>query len=246
MQVDFACEHIHRQGSRRSTRRIRRRNYLNSCGEVSTRILHRTFRILARSNARKRNGQRDTVPGLLRNRHRDTRMVKRRLRSLDPALGDVCRYARAMSSPFQSRRDRIRDQIRRHVGPDVTLDRARSRTSAYVYGNILVLTAVAGVDSASILDWTALFVVAGTTITTFLAHILAHSIGQQLGRTSEEAQLHIRDEVRDSLPIASSGSVPALMMFLGAVAIVPPLWAQLIAALIIVGRLAFLGSWLRR
>ena len=53
--------------------------------------------------------------------------------------------------------------------------------------------------------------------------------------------MHIRDEVRDSLPIASSGSVPALMMFLGAVAIVPPLWAQYIAARIIVGRLAFLG-----
>ena len=53
--------------------------------------------------------------------------------------------------------------------------------------------------------------------------------------------MHIRDEVRDSLPIASSGSVPALMMLLGAVGIVPPLWAQLIAALIIVGRLAFLG-----
>ena len=43
------------------------------------------------------------------------------------------------------------------------------------------------------------------------------------------------------MPIASSGSVPALMMFLGAVAIVPPLWAQLIAALITAGRLAFLG-----
>ena len=131
--------------------------------------------------------------------------------------------------------------MRRRVGPDVTLDRARSRTSAYVYGNILVLTAVAGVDSANILDWSALFVVAGTTITTFLAHILAHSIGQQLGRTGEEAQLHIRDEVRDSLPIASSGSIPALMMLLGAAGIVPPLWAQLIAALVIVGRLAFLG-----
>lgn len=168
-------------------------------------------------------------------------MVKVLLRSPDPALGDVCRYARAMSSPSQSRHDRIRDRIRRHVGPEVTLDRARSRTSAYVYGNVLVLTAVAGVDSGSILDWTALFVVAGTTITTFLAHILAHSIGQQLGRTSEEAQLHIRDEVRDSLPIASSGSVPALMMLLGAGGIVSPLWAQLIAALIIVGRLAFLG-----
>ena len=146
-----------------------------------------------------------------------------------------------MSSPSQYRRDRFRDRIRRRVGPNVTLDRARSRTSAYVYGNILVLTAVAGVNSENILDWTALFVVAGTTITTFLAHILAHSIGQQLGRSGEEAQLHIRDEVRDSLPIASSGSVPALMMLLGAVGIVPPLLAQLIAALIIVGRLAFLG-----
>ena len=126
-------------------------------------------------------------------------------------------------------------------------DRARSRTSAYVYVyvyvyvNILVLTAVAGVDSANILDWSAFFAVAGTTITTFLAPILAHSIGQQLGRTGEEAQLHIRDEVRDSLPIASSGSIPALMMLLGAAGIVPPLWAQLVAALIIVGRLAFLG-----
>ena len=53
--------------------------------------------------------------------------------------------------------------------------------------------------------------------------------------------MHIRDEVRDSLPIASSGSVPALMMLLGSVGIVPPLWAQLVAALIIMGRLAFLG-----
>ena len=151
-----------------------------------------------------------------------------------------------MSSESQSRQDRLRDRIRRRVGPDVTLDRARSRTSAYVYGNILVLTAVAGVDAARILDWSALFIVAGTTVTTFLAHILAHSIGQHLGRTGEEAQLHIRDEIRDSLPIASSGSVPALMMFLGAVAIVPPLWAQLIAALIIVARLAFLGTLVER
>ncbi|TFC01459.1 hypothetical protein E3O42_10075 [Cryobacterium adonitolivorans] len=151
-----------------------------------------------------------------------------------------------MSSESQSRNDRFRDRIRRRVGPGVTLDRARSRTSAYVYGNILVLTAVAGVDSADILNWTALIVVAGTTITTFLAHILAQAIGQHLGRTDVETQLHVRDEVRDSLPIASSGSVPALMMFLGAMTIVPPLWAQLIAALIIVVRLAFLGILVER
>lgn len=54
--------------------------------------------------------------------------------------------------------------------------------------------------------------------------------------------MHIRHEVRDSLPIASSGSVPALMMLLGAVGTVPPLCVQLIAALIIVGQLAFWGT----
>ena len=92
------------------------------------------------------------------------RMVRVRLGSLDPALSGLCRYARAMSSSSQSRRDRRRDRIRRRVGPDVTLDRARSRISAYVYGNILVLTAVAGVGSASILDWSALFVLAGLSV----------------------------------------------------------------------------------
>jgi len=63
MQIDFACEHIHRRGSRRSTKRVRRRNYPNSCGEISTRILHRTFRVLARSNARKLNANRYAYAG---------------------------------------------------------------------------------------------------------------------------------------------------------------------------------------
>ena len=126
------------------------------------------------------------------------------------------------------------------------MDRARSRVSAYVYGNILVLAAVTEADSATILSWTALIVVAGTTITTFLAHIFAHMIGQQLGRTDDDSRAHVRDEVRDSVPIVSAGSVPALMMLLSAAHVLPPLWAQLIASAIVVGRLALMGFMIGR
>jgi len=136
--------------------------------------------------------------------------------------------------------------FRRHLGPDVPLDRARSRTSAYVYGNILVLAAVAGVSGADILHWHALVLVVATTVTTFLAHVLAHAIGQSLGRTDEEARVHLRGELRDALPILSSGSFPAFMMIVGALTLVPSPWAQIIAAAVMVARLAGMGILVER
>jgi hypothetical protein len=132
-------------------------------------------------------------------------------------------------------------RLRRHIGPEVGLERARSRTGAYVYGDILVLAAVVGADHASILHWSALVTVVATTVTTFLAHILAHSIAQQLGRTGEEARLHLRDELRDSVPILSAGIVPAIMMLLGALRVVAPVWAEVVAAVVVISRLALMG-----
>ncbi|AMM21522.1 hypothetical protein AX769_16960 [Frondihabitans sp. PAMC 28766] len=58
-----------------------------------------------------------------------------------------------------------------------------------------MLASVVGASRSSILHWSALIAVLATMVTTFLAHILAHSIGQQLGRTEEEARLHLRDEI---------------------------------------------------
>ena len=52
MQIDFACERIHRRVAQRSTRGIRRQNCPRSCGEASTRILRRSVRMMLGWNAR--------------------------------------------------------------------------------------------------------------------------------------------------------------------------------------------------
>ncbi len=54
-------------------------------------------------------------------------------------------------------------------------DRARSRISAYVYGNILVLAAVIGTVGAHDHDKSWLVVLAAV-LTTYIAHIFAHNV----------------------------------------------------------------------
>jgi hypothetical protein len=124
---------------------------------------------------------------------------------------------------------------------ELPLARVRSRVSAYLYGNILVLAAVAASTPDSILHGAALITVAATTVTTFLAHIVAHGVGQQLGRTEEDARLHVKDELRDALPILSSGVIPVLILALGALTVLSPAWSVVVAAIIPISRIALTG-----
>jgi hypothetical protein len=64
---------------------------------------------------------------------------------------------------------------------DVAPERAESRVSAYVYGNVLVLAAVVGASPASVLSGTAVALVIGTVLSTYVAHVLAHSVGSLFG-----------------------------------------------------------------
>src|SRR5215208_1913432 len=92
---------------------------------------------------------------------------------------------------------------------DRLLERVRSRVGAYVYGNILVLAAILATSPESVAHWTAVIFVIATTATTFLAHVVAHRIGQAIGRTDDEAlRLHLAQEVRDAVPIMTSGTPP--------------------------------------
>jgi hypothetical protein len=129
-------------------------------------------------------------------------------------------------------------------GPPVK--RARSRAGAYVYGNILVLAAIVATSHESIAPWTAVVIVVATSGTTFLANVAAHSIGQSIGRTDDEARLHLTQEARDAVPIASSGSIPAVFLALGAVSWLPPALSQLLAEAVVVLRLAATGIVMRR
>ncbi|TNM70279.1 hypothetical protein FHN55_00935 [Streptomyces sp. NP160] len=133
----------------------------------------------------------------------------------------------------------------RPVHADLDLERVRSRVSAYVYGNVLVLAAVVGCAPESVRSGRAVVIVLATMVTTYLAHVVAHRIGESVGRRQEEARLHLRAELRDALPIVTSGVLPALVLLVaslvgsegtaGAV-------AQLVAALVPVVRLAGTGS----
>ena len=124
---------------------------------------------------------------------------------------------------------------------ELPIARSRSRISSYLYGNILVLAAVFASTPDTILNWSAEVVVAATTLTTFLAHVVAHGVAQQLGRTDEDAQLHLRRELRDAVPILTSGTLPIVLLSLGALTVLPPSVAELSAALILVVRIALTG-----
>ncbi len=131
-------------------------------------------------------------------------------------------------------------------GEQLTIDRLRLRLAAYVYGNILVLTAIVIATGKSIVGGEAALLVTVTALTTYCAHILAHNVGQQLGRGRGEHRPHMAHEIRDALPILVSGLVPAAILFVATLNVVPTQLAQLSAAVWVVGRLALIGFIVER
>ena len=127
------------------------------------------------------------------------------------------------------------------TGGQLAIDRQRLRLAAYVYGNILVLAAIVVSTGKSIQGGEAALLVGVTALTTYVAHTVAHAVGQQLGRTPDERRPHIAHEVRDSMPIIISGVVPVVVLLFATLSIVPTQAAQLVAAGWVVGRLALIG-----
>jgi hypothetical protein len=127
---------------------------------------------------------------------------------------------------------------------DVAADRAESRVSAYVYGNVLVLAAVVGASPGAVESGTAVAIVAGTVLSTYVAHVLAHSIGSLFG--GHPARTAVREHLRDAVPIVSSGATPAAVLGVTALGWLPALWGHALAALIVVGRIAATGIVYRR
>jgi hypothetical protein len=135
----------------------------------------------------------------------------------------------------------------RRLHEDLPVERVRSRVSAYIYGNIFVLAAIFASSPESIAHWSAVVIVAATSATTFFAHVVAHNIGQAIGRPDEEdLRAQLAQEARDAVPIMTSGTVPAVLLGLGAVGWLPPGLSQLLAEAYVVVRLAGTGIVVRR
>ncbi|WP_457539972.1 hypothetical protein [Williamsia sp. R60] len=137
--------------------------------------------------------------------------------------------------------------VRRNAGP-LTAARASARLSAYVYGNVLTLAAVVAAGQHTIETGAAALFVVGTTVTTLLAHVFAQFVATS---NIPEAHPHVsesergsfaRAEIRDAIPIASSGAFPALILALAWLDVLPAWWAQLGAGAVVVVRIAMVRT----
>jgi hypothetical protein len=122
---------------------------------------------------------------------------------------------------------------------DLNSTRADNRMSAYVYGDILVLAATAGVYDTAIRSGDALLVVLGTVVSTYVAHVVADVVGAVFG--GHEVRTAVRDELRDSVPIVSAGLPPLVLFGAAGLGWTTSEWAQAIAAALLVVRLGAIG-----
>src|SRR3954469_4519853 len=101
---------------------------------------------------------------------------------------------------------------RRH--PLEAADGAR-RTTAYVYGNVLVLAALAVVSPADVTTGRGFWLVLGTAVSTYIAHVFAEAMGDQVTHPEPITGRTVLRLARESFPVLTSGVLPAAILLLG-------------------------------
>lgn len=145
---------------------------------------------------------------------------------------------------------------KRDSGRRLPPERAARRVAAFAYGNILVLSVVVVSQKHSVEEGYAAWLVLGTTISTFFAHVfaewLSHNvIARRPGETSgpDPHSFNFREALRDAFPIVSSGTLPFIILYVGSFDVIrlfDPPGAQLCAAAVIIIRIGFLGLVVER
>ncbi|PPG28232.1 hypothetical protein C5E10_14250 [Pseudoclavibacter sp. RFBG4] len=132
---------------------------------------------------------------------------------------------------------------------DLPRERAASRLTAYVYGNIIVLATLLGLVHAGENPGEGAIVVLATGGTTLLAHLIADAVGHSTraaNRPERTAHLKFLHELRDAVPIASAASIPAAILGVAALGVIDGETAQTIAEVVIIVRLAGMGFTIQR
>lgn len=123
---------------------------------------------------------------------------------------------------------------------------AASRITAFVYGNIVTLATVAPLTREDAESGMSFWLVLATSFSTFLAHAFAESIGRRARSDERLTPAIIRAEIRDSLPVLTSGFVPALALGLAWLTEIPGFGAQIAVLVYLVVRLALTGPIITR
>lgn len=133
--------------------------------------------------------------------------------------------------------------IRHRSDGGLDVDRARHRTSAFVYGNITVLGALVAVDPHAVETGHGAIAVGATAVATLIAHIAADLVSERVrpDHVPRKPREEVTEELRDATPIATSGGIPVLFLLLGTLGILPPNIALWIGIAVVVGRLAMTG-----
>ncbi len=106
-----------------------------------------------------------------------------------------------------------------------------------------MLAAVVGASRAAVDSGAAVTLVVGTVLSTYVAHVLAHSVGALI---SGGDRRQVRHTLRDATPILSSGVLPAAVLLGTALGWPPEVWGQSIAAAVGLVRVAGIGVVYRR
>ncbi|GAB2607525.1 hypothetical protein GCM10009696_11090 [Kocuria himachalensis] len=94
----------------------------------------------------------------------------------------------------------------------VPIEDAAGRIAAFVDGNILVPAAPIALHPDDLTGPQAAAYVVGTGVSTFVAHVLAESVGTRVRTGQPLTAAQPRHELRDGLPIVSATTLPALLI----------------------------------
>jgi hypothetical protein len=123
------------------------------------------------------------------------------------------------------------------------LEDAATRTTAYVYGNILVLAALVIQAPADVESGRAFWIVIGTAVSTYLAHVFAESLGGLIRHQATET-VTLRSALlvaRESWPVLTSGLLPAVILAVGWLGVIPATASLLLADAVVLLRIAGTG-----
>lgn len=129
---------------------------------------------------------------------------------------------------------------------ELSREDAASRITAYVYGTVVALAAVVPLTREYAESGLSFAIVLSASLTTFFAHALAEAAGRRVRVDHRLSSTELVGELRNSLPVLTTGLVPAAILALAWVTDVPGFVAQLLAEAYIIVRLALTGVVIER
>ncbi|BAL88090.1 hypothetical protein AMIS_28700 [Actinoplanes missouriensis 431] len=123
---------------------------------------------------------------------------------------------------------------------------AGARISAYVYGNIIAFASVVALKPADLGHGHALALVAGVTVSTFVAHVFADLVGSNADDDETMTGSALRHELRDSMPVVTSALVPCVLMGVGWAGWLNPRTVIAASAFYLMVRMALVGFVIER